>query len=123
MAFGHTDTSSTGYDSEYWVLKIRDGQTAVNNINVLPEQSIIIGNFPNPFNAITTIRFALPEPQFVNLTIYDLLGRKIRTLVDEHKQAGNHSITFDARNLSTGVYFYRLRAGNAVETKRMVLLK
>jgi hypothetical protein len=57
------------------------------------------------------------------LTIYDLLGRRIETIVDEYRQAGVHTVTFDASGLSSGVYFYRLQAGDAVETKRMVLLK
>jgi hypothetical protein len=90
---------------------------------VNPGLFILAQNYPNPFNARTTIRFDLPEPQDVELTIYDLLGRKVQTLLDEYRQAGNHTVTFDASYLPSGVYFYRLRAGDVVETKRMVLLK
>ncbi|UCC78621.1 MAG: T9SS type A sorting domain-containing protein, partial [Candidatus Zixiibacteriota bacterium] len=82
-----------------------------------------ISAYPNPFNAITTIRVALPEPGQVELTIYDLIGRQIGTLLDEYRQAGIHTITFDASDLSSGVYFYRLQAGDKEETKKMVLLK
>jgi parallel beta-helix repeat protein len=80
-------------------------------------------NYPNPFNAQTTIRFIIPEPQNVHLTVYDLLGRRVEMILDEHRQAGVHSVTFDASDLSSGVYFYRLEAGDRVETKRMLLLK
>jgi hypothetical protein len=80
-------------------------------------------NYPNPFNTQTTIRFILPEPQNVQLIIYDLLGRQVQMLIDGYLQAGSHSINFDASGLSSGVYFYRLQAGKTVETKRMVLLK
>jgi hypothetical protein len=88
-----------------------------------PISYMLLQNYPNPFNAQTTIRFVLPESQDVVLTIYDLLGRKVQTLLDEYRQAGNHTVTFDASYLSSGVYFYRLQAGDVVETKRMVLLK
>jgi len=93
------------------------------NTSPLPGKFILMQNYPNPFNAQTAIRFFLPEPQIVRLTIYDLLGRQIRTLLEERKQVGVHTITFDASPLSNGLYFYRLQAGDMVETKRMVLLK
>jgi parallel beta-helix repeat protein len=89
----------------------------------LPDRFILLQNYPNPFNDQTTIRFVLPKSQNVQLTIYDLLGRRIETLIDDYKQAGSHTITFDASHLSSGVYFYRLQAGEMVKIKRMVLLK
>ncbi len=89
----------------------------------LPDRFMLLQNYPNPFNAYTTIRFILPKAQDVELTIYDLLGRRIEVLLNEYREAGVHEIIFDASALSSGVYFYRLRAGDMVETKRMVLLK
>jgi hypothetical protein len=83
----------------------------------------LLQNYPNPFNAITTIEFILPGPQKAKVTVYDLLGREVGTMIDEDKQAGFHFIIFDASGLSSGVYFYRLQAGEMIETKRMVLLK
>jgi hypothetical protein len=80
-------------------------------------------NYPNPFNNQTIIRFFLPKSQNLNLTIYDLLGRQVHTLINGFRKAGSHTIPFDASDLSSGVYFYRLQAGDVVETKRMVLLK
>ena len=80
-------------------------------------------NYPNPFNPATTIHFALPEAGEVQLTVYDILGRKVDTLVDGYKDAGYYEAVFDAGHLSSGVYIYQLRAGDFVETKRLLLLK
>ncbi|UCE67846.1 MAG: right-handed parallel beta-helix repeat-containing protein [Candidatus Zixiibacteriota bacterium] len=88
-----------------------------------PRTFILDQNYPNPFNAYTTIEFTIAEPQNIRLSVYDILGRQVQTLIDEHKQAGTHTITFDASDLSSGVYFYRLQAGDTVESKRMILLK
>ncbi len=78
---------------------------------------------PNPFNAITTITYQLPEAGNVNLSVYNLSGQRIATLVDGVKSAGEHTITWDASEYSSGIYFYRLVAGDEVFTKRMTLLK
>jgi hypothetical protein len=94
-----------------------------DNMPSLPDRFVLLQNYPNPFNAQTTIRFVLPESQIVQLTIYDLLGRRVETIIDEYLQVGVHAVTFDASHLSSGVYFYRLQAGERIETKRMVLLK
>jgi hypothetical protein len=80
-------------------------------------------NYPNPFNSETTIHFSIPTLQRVLLTVYDVLGREVQTLADELKPAGRYSVSFNTRNLSSGVYFYRLTAGTFSETKRMVLMK
>ena len=93
------------------------------NMPSIPDRILLLQNYPNPFNARTTIRFVLPKSQDVELTIYDLLGRQVEVIIDEYRQAGVHALTFDASSLSSGFYFYRLQAGEAVETKRMVLLK
>lgn len=80
-------------------------------------------NYPNPFNPSTNINFSLPESQQVSLKIYDISGREIATLIDGFKSIGEHSVSFDASNLSSGVYIYQLKAGNRVDTKRMLLIK
>ena len=80
-------------------------------------------NYPNPFNARTTISFSLPASDDVRITVYDLLGRGVRVLGDQYMQAGNYNILFDASGLSSGVYFYRLEAGDLSESGRMVLLR
>jgi parallel beta-helix repeat protein len=94
-----------------------------DNIPSLPDRFMLLQNYPNPFNARTTFRFVLPKSQNVKLTVYDLLGRQVENPINNFKQAGVHTITFDASHLSSGVYFYRLQAGEMVKIKRMVLLK
>jgi hypothetical protein len=91
--------------------------------NIIPGPISLLQNYPNPFNAKTTIEFVITEPQIVRLAVYDLLGQKIETLIENCRPEGVHNVTFDASGLSSGVYFYRLQAGDLVETKRMVLLK
>jgi hypothetical protein len=94
----------------------------------LPKQTQLLQNNPNPFNPTTAIQFELSERSLVELTIYDVSGRMIRRLVSESMPAGRHSVTWDGRNsagvtVATGVYFYRMTAGDFVATKRMVLMK
>lgn len=80
-------------------------------------------NYPNPFNPSTTIKYKLPENSYVSLIVYDILGNNISTLIDEIKEAGYHSIEFDATNLVSGTYFYRLTTGEFTSVKKLVLLK
>jgi hypothetical protein len=80
-------------------------------------------NYPNPFNPSTQIEFALPEAVEVRLDVFNMLGQKVQTLKNERMAAGYYSVTFEAGGLSSGVYVYQLRMGNAVLTKRMLLLK
>ena len=81
-------------------------------------------NYPNPFNPVTKINFELPEDATADITYYDLLGREVDKLINnDFRKAGVYTVEFTAKNLSNGVYFYRLGAGNFVQTKRMVLLK
>lgn len=101
----------------------------------VPDQFSLSQNYPNPFNPTTTISFYLPavpaQPgysgfsavSFASLTVYDLLGREVATLVDGVREAGRHTATFDASTLASGVYFYRLNAGTFVQTKKMILTK
>lgn len=97
-------------------------------LDALPIDFALSQNYPNPFNPTTTIDFALPRAADVTLDVFNVLGRRVRRLVDETLPAGNHSIEFDARNnsgeqLATGVYFYRIEAGSFVQTRKMLLLK
>jgi hypothetical protein len=80
-------------------------------------------NYPNPFNPTTVVTYLLPVASNVKLIVYDLLGRPVATLVNERQAAGRHSVKFDAGGLSSGVYFYRLQAGNFVRTKKMILVQ
>ena len=83
----------------------------------------LMQNYPNPFNATTEIRFDLPKAAQVNLAVYDLLGRQVAVLSNERLSAGTHSISFNGGDLPSGIYFYRLQAAQAVQTRKMILLK
>ena len=90
----------------------------ITNVNFALHQ-----NYPNPFNPITTISYELPKAGKVSIKIFDLLGREITTLVDEYKNAGSYEVEFKANYLPSGVYFYQLKTGDYIFTKKMVLLK
>ena len=89
----------------------------------LPKDFILEQNYPNPFNPITKIMFAIKDISFVELTVYDILGKKIVTLIDEEKSPGNYEVLFNASALSSGVYFYTIKAGSFTQTRKMLLMK
>jgi len=89
----------------------------------IPKEFILNQNYPNPFNPSTTIKYSLPEPGKVTFIIYDILGREVSRLVDEEKTAGTYEISWNAANLPSGVYFYTLKAGKFVSTRKMILMK
>ena len=89
----------------------------------MPKQYSLSQNYPNPFNPSTTIRYQIPKSGYVELKVYDLLGNEVKTLVNEDKPAGQYSVKFNANNLSSGVYFYRIVSGNYTSVKKMLLLK
>jgi hypothetical protein len=93
-----------------------------DNIN-LPENFALLKNYPNPFNAATTISFNLPERTEIELAVYDILGRKVATLHEGTLAAGSHRLTWNAGDYTSGLYFYRLDAGDHSAMGRMVLLK
>lgn len=80
-------------------------------------------NFPNPFNPETKIKFSIPSNEFVTLSVYDLSGKEVSNLVKNNLTAGVYEYDFNGANLSSGIYFYTIRAGNFTETKRMILVK
>ncbi|AFN73778.1 5'-nucleotidase domain-containing protein [Melioribacter roseus P3M-2] len=80
-------------------------------------------NYPNPFNPTTKIKYSVPKKSFVNITVYDILGREIITLVNEEKTPGNYEVEFDGGNLSNGIYLYRMQSGEFSEIKKLILLK
>lgn len=94
-----------------------------DNKNGLPKDFRLSQNYPNPFNPSTKIKYSIPKEEKVLLTVYNLLGQKISELVNETKPAGNYEVVFDGKNLSSGVYLYRLQCGNFINTKKIILLK
>jgi hypothetical protein len=100
---------------------------------IIPTDYVLQQNYPNPFNPTTTIKYSIPSletlhatsPQLISvqLNIYDVLGKKVATLVNKQQKAGNYKITFNAGNLSNGIYFYRLQSGNFTDTKKLMLVQ
>jgi len=123
----YTSWTSSGKNYLSVWMNIRDFDNPVGvdegeKVN-LPKEFVLLQNYPNPFNPTTSIKYSLPEQEFVSLKIFDILGNEVATLVNESKPAGNYEVQFDANNLSSGVYFYQLRAGNFTETKKLILMK
>jgi hypothetical protein len=91
--------------------------------NNLPIVFALEQNYPNPFNPTTTIKYTIPTSQFVTLNVFDMIGREITSLVNEEKSPGNYEVKFDGSSFASGIYFYRLKAGNYLETKKILLIK
>ncbi len=89
----------------------------------LPDKFTLSQNYPNPFNPITEINYSIPKDVKVTIKIYDILGREVKILVDEFKPAGYYNVTFDASDLSSGVYFYKIEAGDFTNIKKMAVIK
>jgi len=99
---------------------IEKGETGEEQI---PKEYTLYQNYPNPFNPATTIKYDLPNAGDISLIIYDILGRRVKTLVNERQQAGKYEVRFDASNLASGVYIYQLITEEYVNAKKMILLK
>ncbi|APF19197.1 hypothetical protein Calab_3510 [Caldithrix abyssi DSM 13497] len=121
----NNDTSWQGaqFWSYTWVGDTAGIETAIGDHNSVLSDFRLEQNFPNPFNPTTTITYALAKNVQVQLTVYNVLGQKVATLVNQKQNAGTHQVTFDARDLSSGVYMYQIKAGDFVQTRKMLLIK
>jgi hypothetical protein len=99
---------------------LADNNVADANVSKQPS---LMQNYPNPFNPATSISFSLSAPEYVSLKVFNMLGQEVASLVDSQKEVGMHSVTFNASDLASGTYIYRLKAGNYVETKKLILMK
>lgn len=97
--------------------------TSIDRDPVLPSDYALEQNYPNPFNPLTTLRYTLPEAQAVNITVYDITGRPVETLFSGYQSEGSYTLTWNASEFSSGVYFYRLQTASHSETKKMILMK
>jgi len=117
---GLGDEVSDNVDFEPWLIKV------VNEIEdgiIQASDYSLYQNYPNPFNPNTKIKYSMPKLSYVAIKVFDILGNEIETLVNEEKPNGIYEVDFNAKNLPSGVYFYRLQAGDFIETKKMVLLR
>jgi hypothetical protein len=101
------------------------GITFIGNDNnkTIPKEFVLAQNYPNPFNPTTTINYSIPKAGQVKLTIYNTIGSKVATVVNEYKPAGNYSVKFIVSNLASGIYLYKLESGNYSAAKKFILLK
>ena len=106
-------------------VKLEYGIVGVENSNEskIPKEYVLKQNFPNPFNPTTVISYSLPEQKKVSIDIYNILGEKVVELVNKTQNAGNYKVNFNAGNLTSGTYIYRIKAGNFVQAKKMILIK
>lgn len=116
FAYAGTNSVNAYFNNQDWTVD-------VNEEEGIPENYSLDQNYPNPFNPSTTIKFRLPVNSFVSLKVYNVLGKEVATLVSEEMFAGTYEVNFNADNLSSGVYFYKLESENFVKTNKMVLVK
>lgn len=115
--------SGHGWHEQFLVVKYTQSPYVIQNRNELPEAFSLSQNYPNPFNPVTNIKFDIPNASNVKLTVFDITGREIVQLVNNQLEAGTYSINFDASQLASGTYFYRIEAGDFTEVKKMLLVK
>lgn len=121
---GAASTSKYFYTQQMVIKGSTTGGTGVQTTDPqLPGEFALGQNYPNPFNPSTVINYELPKSSVVKITVFDILGNEIQQLLNRAESAGYHSVTFSAQNLASGMYFYRLQAGNFTQTRKMILLK
>ncbi len=97
--------------------------TDVELVDTAPSEFMLSQNYPNPFNPVTKIRYSLPQSSFISIKVYDILGKEVSTLVNQYLIAGEYEVEFNASNLPSGVYIYKLLSGNYVKTRKLLFLK
>jgi hypothetical protein len=116
--------TGTGAGANDGIYKYNDVLSEINPINTTtPSNFVLEQNYPNPFNPSTTINYSIPKAAFVTLKVYDVLGNEVKTLVNEQQSVNNYSYTADFSSLTTGVYYYTLKAGDFTSTKKLMLIK
>ena len=123
----YNSSASSIYDwfkvMNYSIRCIKDNPTWMEDESIIPNKVKLMQNYPNPFNPSTTINFHIPERSFTSLYIFNQLGEKISILIEEELESGKYEVNFDASNLPSGVYFYRISSGNFIDAKKMLFIK
>jgi hypothetical protein len=114
-----TPLGNVGFDTVTWCPLTGIQQTGTE----VPSKFALMQNYPNPFNPSTTIEFAIPKEGYVEMKLYDILGKEVAVLVSDPFRAGTYKVDFDGSRLASGVYFYKITAGDFSDTKKMVLIK
>ena len=121
LSHAASSADSSAIPSSYWIsttdVKSNEGQSGI------PQNFQLFQNYPNPFNPSTKIKYDLPKEGIVSLRVYNILGKEVKTLINEFEPAGTYNISFNASELPSGIYFYRLTSGNFTQVKKLVLLK
>ena len=116
--------SASGYDDKIaWYENLDPADIANNDPEVVQVRPLLYNNYPNPFNPSTTIEFTLPKSEFTTLKVFNILGKEVATLVSNKLNQGNHTYTFDGKNLASGIYYYSIQAGDFHQDKKMILIK
>jgi hypothetical protein len=118
-----TYANATGHTPIFRTINLKKLTETSLEDNNLPKEFSLSQNYPNPFNPSTVINFSLPQDAQVRLTVYDMLGREVAVMVNELRSAGTYSIAVDGRSMASGIYVYRLEAGNRTFTRKMTLIK
>ena len=127
---GHVYVAGSGYGgtqgTNFITIKCADTNPPVSvgaESDPTPREYALVQNYPNPFNPTTIVSYHLPAVSDIRIVVYDLLGREVAVLANERKAPGTYTVTFDARDLASGAYFYRLTAENFVQAQKMIVVR
>ncbi len=123
LSFVHKDTDGHGMVLDSIAVFGNDPTGITHDPNVTPTQFELYQNYPNPFNPVTKIKFDVPKSGFTTLKVYDATGSEVSTLVSDNLETGKYTVDFDASNLSSGIYYYRLESNGQIKTNKMSLVK
>ena len=110
-------------EATWYAWTIDDGAVSVEGHEINPTEFSLEQNYPNPFNPNTTISFQIPRSELIKIVVYNMLGKEVAVLLNEEREAGRYEVNFDGKNLSSGIYFYTINAGNFTSTRKMILMK
>jgi hypothetical protein len=117
------DTNRPTYETVTYMHTTNPITSIKNNKNEIPDRYDLSQNYPNPFNSSTVIEYFLPKVSYVEIKVYDMKGEVVSNLVNEVQTAGKHQVCFDRNDIASGTYFYRIKAGNFIDSKKMILLR